>query len=320
MRVSWVSMRALVVALLVLPMHAHAQPVFVDTATLRVASGDSEVGFLNDGVAMITGWASDDEVDLHYEDEIITFDARVDLEDRETALLTTPSQAVTLEPTRAFRIEMLPATYARIVDRDRAGRVRVRLPATLPYRVASMPLGSAGTPSAPAAPSPPDDTWQSICRPTRVLSRASDSAAVWVVDGPSTRAEVGPPSHGYRPVRVWIDGYIVHGFLEHPLPTGVGCGSGTGSSSCRGTFSTVRTRLTLPAGTALYGSALATERFATLRAPHLATMTEAGAIPDAPTPWRIERDEASGARWSLEVWLRVSPEILRSYPPAPPPP
>ena len=206
-------MRALCLSLLLLvPLPAGAQPVFVDTATLRVAdaTGDHDVGWLADGAAVITGWPSAREVELHYEDEIITLDARVALT-ADTTLLASPGQLVTLEQTGPFPIEMLPGTFARIVERDAAGRLLVQLPETLPRRAAAMPVGSPGTPSTPATPEAPDDTWESICRPTRVFSRPSSGAAVWTVDGPSTRAEVGPPSHGFRPVRVWIDGYIVHG-------------------------------------------------------------------------------------------------------------
>jgi hypothetical protein len=306
----------LVLVLASAPTAAMAQPVFVESATLRV--GHQEVGWLRSGPSMITGWQAD-QVDLHFEDDVIAIDARIDLSVQDNALLVTPGQPVTLEPTRAFTVEMLPRTFARIVGRDAANRLRIRLPDTLPHRVASMPLGSAVMPiSTPAAVEAPFDDWESICRPTRVYSRPSSEATVWIVDGPSTRAEVGPVRHGFRPVRVWIDGYIVHGFLDHPLPTHVGCGGGSYSSSCGGIGVAVRTSVIVPAGTALFGSATAPERFAMLRIPYVATMIDAGPIPDAPTAWRITRDEADRPRWSLEVWLRTGAETLRGYPSPPP--
>lgn len=309
--------RVLCLSFLLAPIPASAQPVFVGFADLRVvdATGDHEVGWLRGGPALITGWSRPDEVELHFEDETISLDAQVAL-GGDTELLATPAQVVTLESGGAFRVEMLPGTFGRVVRRDDAGRLRIRLPRTLPARVAAMPVGSpVASATAPETRYPPDDdTWVSICRPTRVLSRPSPSATVWMVDGPSTRAEAGPPSHGYRPVRIWIDGYIVHGFLERALRTDLGCGGGTFATSCRGAFRITRTRITLPPGTALFGSALGPDRFATLLAPQLAAMVEPGDIPDAPTAWRIERDEERGARWSLEVWLRDSPDALRSYP------
>lgn len=318
MRVSFVSMRAAALfALLILtPTPAGAQPVFVDDATLRI--GAREVGWLAGGPALITGWPGAREVELHFEDDVLILDARVTL-DGDSTLSATPGQVVTLERTGAFTVEMLPGTFARIVERDAAGRLRIQLPSTLPRGTASMPLGSPGTPSAPAAPEPPDDSWQSICSPTRVFARASRRATAWTVDGPDARAEVGPESHGFWPVRVWIDGYLVHGFLDHELPTGIGCGSGSGSAVCGGAGRSVRTRVTLPAGTALFGAAASSAPFATLRVPYLATMVDAGDIPDAPVAWRIERS-GDGARWSLEVWLHVEASVLRGLPrPSPEP-
>lgn len=315
-------MRSMLVCLVLsFPASASAQPVFAESAFLHVVDGDGEheVGWLRGGPSVITGWPQADHVELHFEDEIVSFDARVDLGASDTALLATPAQAVTLEPARAFRVEMLVGTFARVTSRDAVGRLRVRLPDTLPHRTASMPMGSpAAHPTGPEILEVPDDaSWESICRPTRVFSRPSSGASVWVVDGPSTRAQVGPARHGFRPVRVWIDGYVVHGFLDRALPTDVGCGGGSFGTSCGGGFSSVRTRITLPAGTALFGSPSATERFATLRAPHLATMIERGPIPDAPTVWHLTRDEEQGARWSLEVWLHASADTLRSYPSPP---
>lgn len=309
-----ISQWALCLWLLSVPATAAAQPVWAENATLR--AGDDEVGWLADAPATIRTWTGAREAELHYEDEVITLDAEVALTG-DTTLLASPGQVVTLERTGAFTIEMLPGTLARVVERDVAGRLRIRLPDTLPRDLASMPLGSPSTPSAPAAVEPPDD-WQSICEPTRVLARASRHGGAWMVDGPSARAEVGPPRDGLYPVRVWIDGYVVHGFLEHALPTDRGCGSGSGSSACGGTGHATRTRVTLPAGTQLFAGPSGATPLATLRLPHVATMVDRGDIPDAPVAWHVER-VGDGPRWSLEVWLREDADVLRSYPRPPDP-
>ncbi len=314
-------MRWLSLLVLLAPSSALAQPVFVEHAGLSVvdADGEHEVGWLRGGAATITGFQAG-RVTLHFEDEIVTLDARVNLADEDSALSATPAQPVTLEDTGAFRIDMLPGTFARVRGRDELERLEIRLPETLPRREVAMPRGSAAIPTArPDTPEPPEDAWESICSPTRIYARPSHRAPVWIVDGPTTRAEVGPAHGGFRPVRVWIDGYLVHGYLDHALPTDVGCGGGDFSTSCGGAFRSVRTRVILPAGVGLASSTVAST-FATLRVPYVASMVEAGPIPDAPTRWRIHRDDDGHAAWSLEGTLSVGPDALRSYPSAPPPP
>lgn len=315
-------MRSLSLAALFLalaPSSVMAQPVFTESATLHVEG--EMVGWLRGAPSVITGWPQEGQAQLHYEDEIIAFDARVDLSASETRVLASVAQQVTLEATPAFQIDMLPATFARVVGRDAAGRLRVRLPDSLPHRIARMPLGSPVMPIAP--PDDPDfpdlDGWDDyICRPTRVLSRPSPDATVWMADGPSTRVELGTLRGGYRAVRIWIEGYIVHGFLDSRLPD-MGCGGGGFSTGCGGRYAAAHTRVTMPALTPLFGTALAAAPFATLRIPYLATMVAPGPIPDAPTAWRITRDEDDGPRWALEVFVRASADALRSYPSPPEP-
>jgi hypothetical protein len=48
-------------------------------------------------------------------------------------------------------------------------------------------------------------------------------------------------------------------------------------------------------------------------------MVEAGDVPDGPVAWRIERDPGDGPRWSLEVWLHLDADVVRSFPRPPEP-
>ena len=293
---------------------ARAQSLHAETATLRVDG--EEVGWLTGAVIEARAWPTRHSIDAHYEDDVIALDARVDLDEPETVVVAGVGQPVTLEAVRAFRVEMLPGTFARVVRRDAAGRVRIRLPDSLPQRVAAIPVGAPPSQVRPARhlDEPEEEEWEHVCGPLEVLAERRRDAPVWAIRRPTETvlARVGPPDRrGYRAAEIWIAGYVVHGFLKRALPWG-GCGFRWGGSSCYGRGSGPSVRVELPAGTPLFGSETASAPFAQLRAPVEASLRSGRAIPSTSVAWSLTHDAPDGARWSLTAWLRMTPEALRA--------
>ncbi|MBX3273408.1 MAG: hypothetical protein KF729_24305 [Sandaracinaceae bacterium] len=316
----------LLVAMALAPSTAAAQSWHVLYAPLRADGAD--VGELFGARVRPRGWDGERVARVAYASEGVTLEARVRLTDARTYVAVGVGASAEVRTDTAFRVELRPLSWAPLLGRAPGG-VRVALPPGMP--AASGVLGAASqvpagahAPSAAFAHAGVPASFTPACG-ALVLYAAPDLAApAWRLDGARAALALGVERGVFTRARVFVDGFVVHGWLAGAppdcagvppeAPMTMGCGDGYGRGLA----------VTLPAGTALYATRDARRPFARLArdAVGLEPLEHAAAIACAegrcrraqPEPrgvarWIVPgRDRAAG--WVLHAWVRTPAERL----------
>lgn len=321
MRIAWMGI------VLLWPGLASAQTWYSPHATLWV--GDEAVGELSGARVAPWSWVSNTRPRVAYTDEIISMEVELSLEDERTYVSLGVGRDTRVRTSSPFRIEMRALTWAPLLGRAPDG-VRVALPPGMP--AASGVLGRDVVP-APRSADPPTDAFSHPGPPDRfdptcgrliVRPRPDPSAPAWEVDGDRAALALGVQRGRFTRARVFVDGFVVHGWLEGAPPTcdgvihmggfGSACGDGWGDGIV----------VTLPAGTALYATRTARRPFAHLRRDTVGVeplhgltgqgCTAAGCErmppePRGPAHWILHEHVGDGT-WLLDAWVRTPAEQL----------
>lgn len=307
---------------------AAAQSFHVSNAVLR--SEGHSVGELFGAPVDISGWTSDTRPTIAYADRVVTMTATIDLADENTFLSAGVGRARPVQTTSAFRIDMNANVWAPVWGRAQDG-VRIALPPGFPAREAVLPT----SPRMSATADPPHDafsyagtprTFDLVCGQLRIRAEPRADAELWLAAGDGAALHVGVERDGFTRVRLFRDGFVVHGWLEGGPPScqdlnmGLsGVGSGCGDGRGRGII------VNLPAGTELYGSRTAAQPFGRLRAdtPGLepvdgdvaqaCTNGVCRRVPPEPTGtarWIMHSHRPRSGGWILNAWVRTPAEQL----------
>ncbi len=306
---------------------ASAQRWYAAHATLSV--GEAPVGELFAAPLRPSSWASDTRPRVAYADDTISMEVELSLTDPETYVSVGVGRDAPVRTRSPFRIEMRALSWAPLLGRARDG-LRVALPPGLP---ASDGVLGPGAVDAPPSADPPTDAFSHAGPPDRfdpacgrLVVRAAPSAraAAWTLDGDRAALALGPERDGFVRARVFVDGFVVHGWLEGSPPScegtihmggvGTACGDGWG----RGIV------VTLPAGTPLYATRRARRPFARLRretvgVEPLDTLPGEGCVngvctryppePRGPSPWILHGHDGE-VTWLITAWVRAPAESL----------
>lgn len=313
--------------LLLMGAPAAAQSLHVIRAPLSVDGDD--VGELWGAPVRLAGWEDDRRPLVRYADRDVRMRAAIDLAADRSYVVAGVGRAVTLRTDAPFRIEMRPSSWAPLAGRAPNG-LRILLPEGLPAREAvlgpSRAVPSGAEPPAEAfshAGAPP--SFDASCGTLALRARPRADAATWTVDGSRGAVHAGPQRDGFTRARFFVDGFVVHGWIEGALPTcepviqgasfGTGCGDGYGQGIV----------VTLPAGTDLYASETATRPFATLRRAmvgieplhRLTARACANGVcermppePRGASRWILHSHRDDGGGWLLTAWVRTPAEQL----------
>lgn len=286
------------------------------------------VGQLYGGRVTPTSWASDTAPRVAYTDDVVSMEAELSLTDRDTYVSVGVGRAATVQNGSPFRIEMRALSWAPLLGRA-GGGVRVALPPGLPAssgvlsRAVDAPSG-ADRPSSAFQHAGPPPAFDPACGALTIRPRPDARAPAWTTPGSAEWIQLGPERGGFTRAQVFVDGFVVHGWLQGAMPScegtirlgdiGTACGDGFGTGIV----------VTLPAGTELYASRTASTPFGRLRADAIGVEPLHGptgqgcangvcrrvpAEPTGPAPW-IVHAHAEGGGWLITAWVRTPAEQL----------
>ncbi|MEZ4340040.1 MAG: hypothetical protein R3B82_25750 [Sandaracinaceae bacterium] len=321
MRLAWMAI------VLLVPGVASAQAWYAAHAS--VYAGDTAVGELFGARIRPSSWASDTRPRVAYADDTISMEVEVSLEDAETYVSLGVGRDAPVRTTTPFRIEMRALSWAPLLGRAPGG-LRVALPPGMPATTGVLADGATPAPASADAPSDafshpgPPDRFDPACGRLVVRARPDPAATAWEVDGDRAALALGVERGRFTRARVFVDGFVVHGWLDGAPPScdgtihmggfGNACGDGWGEGIV----------VTLPAGTALYATRAARRPFAHLRRDTVGVEPLRGPVgmgctaagcersppePRGPASW-ILHGHAGEASWLLTAWVRTPAEQL----------
>lgn len=252
-------MRPLVLAfviVLALPSLGRAQSLFALRADLR--DGRAVHGTLGSAPLEVQRWTGARTAIVRVEDASVAIEGTIDVGREGTQVVVGVGEDAPILA-NSWRITMSAETWAPLVGR-RSERLRIVLPSGLPVR-----QGSIARPAAPATTVPsrafvaaPVDWSRWTFANQRLSMRARrDGGPSWTLPAGSLVRSSGERAP-YR-VDAWVDGFVLHGYSDAPLPISSGGGIAGDLVSGRACVGRARGELRrIPAGTTLRaGSAIA---------------------------------------------------------------